>query len=82
MPKFRIKTEYRTTVWYRSTVEIEAASEAEARAAVRRLDEDGNLNFYDYAEDSSLTNVEVVAVEPEEQALADMTAAYLGEASP
>jgi len=60
---------------------IEAANEAEAMAAARRLDEGGALNFYDYAEDSSLTDfsVEAVTVAPEEQALADMTAAYLGE---
>lgn len=42
MPKFTARVQYPWTVWYEQTVEVEAATEAEARAlAIKAADDKG-----------------------------------------
>lgn len=82
MPKYLIVVEYSEMSLYRSTVEIEAATEAEAIAQARREDEGGHMRFESCTGDCSDTSytVERVTVTDEALALDAMTSEYLGEA--
>lgn len=80
MPKYKVYVRYLEKVVHYTTVEVEAASESDARDEVRQMDENGDLNFKEDTIDTDPANYEVVeTITDEDQAMADMAHEYLGE---
>jgi hypothetical protein len=82
MPTFKVRVEYVDHIAHYAEVVIEASTVEEALAQVQREDEAGEIDFREGGTldcDPATYRAVPIPPTPEEAALADMTAEYLGE---